>query len=149
MKIFNEIADKDIKKFLSTNPRTRIVFHNSSTAINSLNIGLELSKKLSELELTNHLGMKAKDILHDLMVNNEIIDDIFGKIISIENLGILFESELKFNFNSFLEEYSKNNLLLVKWDGKIKDDGIYYLTEKNGVKISISNLNYITYRGVY
>jgi len=69
--------------------------------------------------------------------------DLFGKYLSIENLGILFEPELKIDFNRLLDSYSQNNALFVKWDGEIDSENIYFLTKENGIKINIKNVSHI------
>jgi hypothetical protein len=78
-------------------------------------------------------------ILHAAISNH----DLFGKYLSIENLGVLFEPELKIDFNRLLDSYSQNNALFVKWDGEIDAESIYFLTKENGIKINIKNVSHI------
>ena len=69
--------------------------------------------------------------------------NVYGRYISIENLGILFEPKLKLNFSMLLESYSQNNVLFVRWDGEMYEDNLYFLTKKNGIKINIRNIGHI------
>jgi hypothetical protein len=69
--------------------------------------------------------------------------DVFGKYLSIENLGILFESELKIDFNRLLVSFSQNNVLFIKWEGEFDTENVYFLTTENGIKINIKNLSHI------
>jgi hypothetical protein len=80
----------------------------------------------------------------DRILNSAISNhDLFGDYLSIDNLGILFEPELKIDFNRLLDRYSQNNVLFVKWDGDMDAESIYFLTKENGIKINIKNLSYI------
>jgi hypothetical protein len=68
---------------------------------------------------------------------------VFGRYLSIENIGVLFEPELKLDFASLLDSYSQNNVLFVKWEGEIDAENIYFLTKEKGIKKNIKNLSHI------
>lgn len=131
-----------IKSFLDTDPRNKIILHNKND-IESIDIGFMFSEKISSILDDKRLSLKAKERLDHILTNIMENDPKLGKFISISNLGILFEQELKIDFNQFLDQYSKNNLLFAKWEGEIEDNVLYFLTKENGVKINIENLNYI------
>lgn len=74
----------------------------------------------------------------DRILNTAIsYHNLFGSYLWIENIGVLFEPELKLDFTRMLDSYSQNNLLLVKWEGEIVSDNTYFLTKENGIKTNI------------
>jgi hypothetical protein len=78
------------------------------------------------------------------MLNTATIDhEIYGRLLTISNLGILFEPELKVDFNNLLEKYSNTNTLFVKWEGAIDNENLYFLSKEKGIKININKLSHI------
>ena len=111
----------------------------------SIDIGMELSKKMKEFTRHKRLSMKAKDVLDELMNGSVKKDERLGRYIAIKNLGILFEPELKINFEYFLKTYSSEITLIIVWPGVIKSNNIFFLTEEEGIKIDLTNLTYTRY----
>jgi len=64
------------------------------------------------------------------------------KFIAIRNCGILLQKELKIDFISFLNSHSKNQLLIIYWEGEIENDKLYFLSKVDGAEIDISGLSY-------
>lgn len=87
--------------------------------------------------------MRASAELDSLLNSNIHQHFLYGKYLSIDNIGILFEPELKIDFARLLENYSQNNILFLKWEGEIDNENIYFLTKQKGTKISIKNLSHI------
>lgn len=135
-----------IVNYLKSNSRNKIVIHrNQIDNINTVDIGVELSKLIKELTTDNRFTLKSKSKL-DEFVNLSIYNHHqFGDIISIKNLGILFEPGLKIDFLSFIDNISKSNCLFIKWDGEVDEENLYFLTRSKGIKINIKNLSNIQY----
>ena len=90
--------------------------------------------------------MRAKEVLGNIFDSNLSDSDILGKHLAIQNLGVLFEPELKIDFLSLIDKYSRTNALFMQWDGEIENDTLYFLTKEKGKKINIKNYgNYSVY----
>ena len=137
--IINTIAD-----YIQSQSRNKIIFHSQDLSeLESVNIGLQISESIYNFKETERIAMQVSSELNDILNAAISHHDEFGIYLCIENLGILFEPELKIDFNRLLDRYSQNNVLFVKWDGDMDAESIYFLTKENGIKINIKNLSYI------
>ena len=135
-----------IVNYLKSNSRNKIVIHrNQIDNINTIDIGIELSKLIKELTTDNRFTLKSKAKLDELINLSIYNHHQFGDIISIKNLGILFEPGLKIDFLSFIDNISKSNCLFIKWDGEVDEENLYFLTRSKGIKINIKNLSNLQY----
>lgn len=135
-----------IVNYLKSNSRNKIVIHrNQIDNINTIDIGVELSKLIKELTTDNRFTLKSKAKLDELINLSIYNHHQFGDIISIKNLGILFEPGLKIDFLSFIDNISKSNCLFIKWDGEVDEENLYFLTRSKGIKINIKNLSNLQY----
>jgi hypothetical protein len=94
----------------------------------------------------NEPGRNAMSVLSELddILNAAISQhDVFGRYLSIENIGVLSEPELKLDFANLFDRYSQNNVLFVKWEDDIDTYNVYVLTKESGIKINIKNLSHI------
>lgn len=137
--IINAITD-----YIKSQARNKIIFHSQDLSeLESVNIGLRISESIYNFTEPGRTPMRVSSeldrILHAAISNH----DLFGKYLSIENLGVLFEPELKIDFNRLLDSYSQNNALFVKWEGELDAENIYFLTKENGIKINIKNVSHI------
>lgn len=134
----------EILSFLKTQSRNKIIFYKDSIIdITAIDLGTELAQTLFNLNDLTKLPMKVSYEL-DKIMNTAIIEhEIFGRLLAISNLGILFEPELKVNVNNLLEKYSNNNALFVKWEGEIDNENLYFLSKEKGCRINIKNLSHI------
>ena len=137
--IINTITD-----YIQSQARNKVIFHSQDLSdLITVNVGLRISENIYNFKEPGRISMRVSSEL-DRVLNAAISDhDLFGKYLSIENLGILFEPELKIDFNRLLDSYSQNNALFVKWDGEIDSENIYFLTKENGIKINIKNVSHI------
>jgi len=136
--------NQTITDYIKSQSRNKIIFHSQDFSdFESVNIGLRISENIYNL---NELGRTSMRVLTELdgILNAGISQhDVFGSYLSVKNLGILFESELKIDFARLLDSYSQNNVLFVKWDGEIDSENIYFLSKENGIKINIKNLSHV------
>jgi len=137
--IINTITD-----YIQSQARNKVIFHSQDLSdLITVNVGLRISENIYNFKEPGRISMRVSSEL-DRVLNAAISNhDLFGKYLSIENLGILFEPELKIDFNRLLDSYSQNNALFVKWDGEIDAESIYFLTKENGIKINIKNVSHI------
>lgn len=133
-----------ISSYINSQSRNRIVFHRFELpGIVPVNLGWQLSEAIYDFKEIHKIAMKVTGDL-DTILNNAIHHHgIFGSYISIDNIGILFEPELKIDFLRLLDAYSQNNVLFVKWEGEKESDCLYFLTKESGIKINIKNLSHI------
>jgi len=130
--------------FLSKNPRNKLIIVSRELGdIKFINLDNELSSQLNGIKIISRFSLKAKDLINDFLNNNTKINDRIGRHLAISGIGILLEKELKLDFPSFLDQYSQNQTLFLKWDGEITDNNLYFLTKQNGLEIDISNLSHI------
>lgn len=135
---------QQILNYINSKPRNKIVIHKYEViGIHTIDIGLDLSKLIESFSTDKNFSLKVQSILDNLLNSSVTNHNEFGKYISINNLGILFEPELKINFNTLLDQHSKDICLFVKWDGDISNDKLYFLTNKDGIEININNLSHI------
>lgn len=134
----------EILSFLKTQSRNKVVFYKESiNDITEIDLGTELSQVLYNLYDLTKLPMKVLYELEIIMNKATIEHELFGRTLAISNLGILFEPQLKVDFCSLLEKYSNTNTLFVKWEGKIDNENLYFLSKEKGIKTNIKNLSHI------
>lgn len=129
-----------IIEFLDTTPNNKIVFCNQSE--DAIDLGKELSNQIKSHLEHKRLSMKTKDLIDELIQSNIKSSDEIGKHITIKNLGILFEPELKINFDHFLKTYSSDITLIIQWAGEISSNHLFFLSKEKGLKADLKNLTY-------
>lgn len=132
-----------ITEFLNTNPRNKIVF--SRQTEDAINLGKELSDRIKQHLNHERLSMKTKDLIDEIIKANINTSDEIEKHIIIKNFGILFEPELKINFEHFLKTYSSENTLVIEWPGEITNNQLFFLSKEKGLKADLKNLTYSIY----
>ncbi len=133
--IFNYINNQTRNKI--------IVLKNNFLELDFVDVGLVLSKCLHDFTSDEKIAVKTHLFLEEKLDYSIKVHSKYGKYLAIKNLGILFEKELKLNFCSILDKYSRSNLLFIKWEGEIDEENLYFLSKIKGEKINIKNLSYI------
>ena len=140
----NKMIVKKLTQYLHSDSRNKIVFiQENISGITCVDVGASLANRLLPEIDNKHISFIAERILNELL--NNAINTVypFGKVLCIKNLGILFEKELKLNFQLLLDKYSKDNALFVKWDGQIENNTLYFLSKEKGIEINIQGLSHI------
>lgn len=133
-----------IGKYIISQSRNKIIFYkNEIPGIQPLNLGKKLSHEILSIASDAKIGMKSLIIIDELFTSSIRDNSDYGKYLAIQNVGILFEPELKTDFLQILDKYSSSNTLFVKWEGEIEDGILYFLTKEKGQKIDIKNLSHI------
>lgn len=133
-----------IADYIKSQSRNKIIFYSHDFSdFESVNIGLQISESIYNLNEPGRIAMRVLSELDGILNAAISQHDVFGRYLSIENIGVLFEPELKLDFASLLDRYSQNNVLFVKWNGERDTNKIYFLTKENGIKINIKDLSYI------
>lgn len=140
----NNPANSIILDYIKSQSRNKIIFHSHDFSdFESVNIGRLISESIYNFQEPSRISMRVSSVLNNILNASISHHEAFGSYLSIENLGILFEPELKMDFARLLDSFSQNNVLFVKWDGEIDTDYIYFQTKENGIKINIKNLSHI------
>ena len=136
--------DDQVRKYLSSDSRNKIVVHQSRIpGIHYGNVGYDLSSDLTNCIQKGNITMKTLDALDQLLEGYVVPDNCIGKYIAIENLGLLFEPELKIDLTQLLSKYSKFHPIFLRWDGDVDRHILFFLSKETGVKIDLSHLSYI------
>lgn len=134
-----------IVSFLNLIPRNRLIISTDffdTEKVNWMNIGKLLARELGNTDKSK-IVFRINQLLDDVIVKNKIQHKEFGETIAIENIGLLLEPELKFNVEKFLSDYSQNNTLILKWEGEIDTNQLYFLTKNDNHKIDLNNISHI------
>ncbi len=133
-----------IINYINTQSRNKIVIHKEDIPeITSLDVGFHLSNSINSLSANKRYALNVESILEKLLIKSTHQHPHLGAVLSIKNLGILFEPELKINFHALIEKYSKNACLFVRWEGNIINNKLYLLSMDTGIEINIKNLSHI------
>ncbi len=137
-------AHDKLKSYMNSPSLNKIIIHREPIPeLKSLNVGKELAVRLEGLIGDRNISFKAKQLMENLLKSAVYVDPEFGKVLSLTNLGILFEPELKIDFEYTLKKFSTDNLLFIEWKGEVEQNKLYLLT-KEGIEIKLDNLSYIT-----
>ena len=133
-----------ISDYVMSHSRNKVVFHSKYIyELETVNIGLRISERIYNLKEPSRISMRVSSELNDILNSSISNHELLGKYLSIGNIGILFEPELKIDFARLLDNFSQNNVLLVKWDGEIDTENIYFLSKESGIKTNIKSLSHI------
>ena len=130
---------KQISKYISQNTRNRIVFSDSSIdGLDFVDVGFCMATELARNHDANPVDL-ANKILSVTKANAEI-----GNYLAIDNIGILFEPELKLDIRGLLDSYSKNQTLIIRSDATVADSKFYFLSPEDKVSVDLDGLSFIT-----
>lgn len=129
----------EIAKYVKQNTRNKIVFCNGDIdGISFVNVGLILSQLLTD----DKSFVNGYQLLCNRILNQHLYSSIIGDYIAIENIGILFEPELKLDLHNILESFSHNQCLIIKSDAEINNENLYFLSSGDIATISLLGLSY-------
>lgn len=130
--------------YLHGSSRNKLVITSEKIpVVHYLDVGETLSLSLANSEPTSWNSMKIKSEISKLFAESIEDHSEYGTILSIENIGILLESEVQFDFKHFLEQYSRDMAIFLKWDGDHDESTLFFLSKDKGIKVSLTNLSYI------
>ena len=84
----------------------------------TINVNLELSSRLLELTPSQQC-LQASTILH------EIVDDAPSPVF-LDNIELLFDSNLQLNPWRLLQSVSRNQVIITSWNGSLIDGSLVY-----------------------
>ena len=90
-----------------------------STSVPLINVNLELSRRM--LDLTERQrALQARKLL------GEIVGEVAGNLVLLDNIEILFDVHLKQDPLRLLQGLSRNKTVVAAWNGSIVDDRLTY-----------------------
>lgn len=129
----------EITTYLHQSTRNKIVLCKKRIdGIDFINVGKELAMLLGD----NPHEVPGFETMYRQVLNRSNHNDQIGTYLAIENIGILFESELKLDLRSVLNQYSKNQCLIIKTDSAIENDILYFIDSTDGVSVNLQGLSY-------
>ena len=135
---------KEIVDFINSQPRNKIIIYTDDLdELEPIDVGKCISAEIYTMLDDKRLSLKAKMKIEEFFSNNMVNHSLYGQSLTISNLGILLESDLKIDIVKLFDNFSINNLLFIKWDGEIEENNLYFLSKQDGIKISIKNLSHI------
>ena len=113
----------------------------SANNINSLNVGLELSKFIDIIDDYSYLTIELIDYFKKLLDSTKSCIDKSNNIIAIYNFGILLEDTLELDASLLFKDFSKTNTLIIMCEfGEMNNEKLYWSNNKNNY-IDLTNTN--------
>lgn len=131
-----------IKLFISSANRNKLIISKDDSIINCIDFGNIIAQELQKTDRTK-IAFRLNQILDKLIITHKTYNNDFDEFIAIKNIGILLEPELKFNFEKFLENYSQNLTVYLKWEGDIENNQLYFLDKTSKYRIDMNNISHI------
>ncbi len=135
--IFYKDNEKTSVFFILLN-KEDIVFPQNIILINlgedlSIRIKCDLYKKYFQTNIINMINNLVNEKTNFIDGNN---------IIFMHNIGILFEPELKLSAESLFKNLSKENLIIIFWDGFYQESEkkLYFINSESGITMDLNNL---------
>ncbi len=136
--------DSQIKNYIESPSRNKLIFFKCELhEINPIDIGEQLSTAILMYGNKAGLSIAVFKILEEIFQKNITHHPIYGNVLAIKNIGILFEPELKINVLWIFDNYSQNNTLFIQWEGEIENQTIWFLTKEKGVKLNLSHISHL------
>jgi len=134
-----------IESFLKRHPRNRLIIlsKEKSEDLSFVDVGFELSKAIEKNLNQPKISMLTSDILEVMLQNNGNVHPIIGQYTAICNPGILLENALKIDFVGFLDAHSKNQTLILYWEGETEKNTLYFLSKTKGLQFDLTNISHI------
>lgn len=129
----------NIAQYLQQNTRNKIVFcREHIEGLKFIDIGHELSLIIG---IPNGL-ICGYETAYKQIFNQGFYDDTLGPYLAIENIGILFEPEMRLDLRSVIDTYSRDICLIIKSDAIIQNNILHFLSPGDDAKIDLQGLSY-------
>lgn len=139
------INTNTIKDFISSYPRNRLVIITDNKEVENVvffDLGLLVAQNLTKIDKKIVVFENYK-IIENIIYDRKSFNNDFYHYIAIQNVGILFEPELRFDFQKFIENSSQNLTLFMKWNGEIDNKILYFVNKTNNHKLDLKHVSHI------
>lgn len=114
-----------------------------------VNVGKELAQFLSQKGNSKFLSLETEEELKKIISQKSKLAKSGNLSVSLYNLGILLEPNLKIDATKIIKELSKEISIIILWEGLTSEPAYFYWTEKNnefGFNFSETNINKIIFQ---
>lgn len=142
-----EKQTEEVRKYLASMPRHKllIVKDDRIAPKSTTDLGSWLAEWIASEDRNdeNFLFRLHKEIEH-IMQLSEIVTASMGTYRAVKNIGILFEPAVGMSPLQFIKKYSKDCLLVLFWNGVLKNNCLYLPDEASNCIIDLSEINYLS-----
>ncbi len=135
---------EQISAYLQQQPRNKLIISRKGIdGVDYCNVGTEVAEALIDLNFTKNFSLRSKSHISGILENAIYNHQVLGRILALENVGILLEPELKFNLVAFLENTTRDLVVVIKWPGAMNTKRLFFLGQENGLEIDIKHLSFL------
>lgn len=147
LRVYDQIVNKpEVIRFLASSPRHKLLIVRDAKSIpnNTLDLGHALAQWIKEYgprdsQFAYNLQYK---VYNDVSFATVSVSDV-GTVIPVSNIGILFEPQLGYTPEEFLKRFSKNDILILFWQGDIKGNRLYLPDVHPNCTIDLTEINHL------
>lgn len=138
---------KGLSQYIDSRARHKLLFVKGVIdGVHYIDIGRELSARISDQLDSRFLPMICDDALNALLDDGMDKDEALGSYIAIRNIGILFEPALMINVHDKFEQCSRGQVLIVNLEGTIAQKTFFLGNEQNSrYSIPLTDITYRTF----
>ena len=116
-----------------------------SQGIQSINVGIELSKYLRDHKNLKFLSLEVEEYLRELIIERAYLSKhVSFPTVILFNLGMLLETSIDLDASAFLKELSKEIAIIILWQDTVEEDNIFlWDIKKPSVCLNFSNADII------
>lgn len=138
---------QQIQGFLAASPRYRIVVLKDKEPdfdVQVMDIGRGLASFIATESVTkSDLSIAITEEFRRLFYANITSIPDLGDCIELRNFGILFEPSLQFPIEDTLRSLSRNATILIRWEGEVDADTLYFTDARSHYLIHLKESNHI------
>lgn len=140
------LASDEVRRFLASSPRHRLLVVRDSKSIpdGTLDLGLSLAQWIkSRGNRDSHFSFDVQSEVFCSMADATFSVSGIGTVIPVSNIGILFEPALGLTPEAFLARFSKNDILVLFWSGTVKGNRLYLPDDSSNCTIDLTEINHL------
>lgn len=132
---------QQIIKYIGEATRNKVVFCQSPiSGIEYTNVGLIIATWLEQQDKAEGL---LDSVIIDQVFQSGHYDAEIGKYTALQNIGILFEPQLKLNVRSLIEANSRNQCLIITSNGEVEGSHYFFLKSGSPYQVNLDGLSFI------
>lgn len=135
---------QQLKQYIDEETRNRIVFtQNVIPDLSYSDVGWVIA---SWLDKKNEQNFHLDSSIISKVFQSGNVNGTIGKYTALENIGILFEPDLRLDLHNIFESNSKNQCLIITSDGIVDNnkERYYFQTNESPYTIALSGLSFLT-----
>lgn len=141
---------KTLRQIVDSTARYRLAVLKSDDSMydeSVLNVGRELAECIERIEKqykqsSIKFQIEVSDALEKLIASHTVSNECLGPIVTLRNIGILFEKDLHIDVVGLLQRISRTTLTVLMWQGEADEQRLYFLRKGSKITINQSDINY-------